>query len=287
MKTRLIFAVSFILMFLSSGVPSWGRPRPASEYWRALHLLNYNNDAALDVSRELPELAENGINVLVLEIDYHTSSSRIRTQNAQSHHFRGRAPLCRRMPQKRHPSDTAVPVLGISRGQGYIHPADGLSELDLTPGRSPQRGPLLREWDSPIPCLEIVFPLLDEIIDAFQADALHVGMDEVFLLGSDLSPARGVRILLSYSPGASYDFSTATSYRPEGSRCSCGPTGHRRLGAHVRQMGVLHERHRAAIDMVPKDIIMGPWHYNKRETYTSIPMLLDKVSGCFRELARC
>src|SRR5260370_1264356 len=35
---------------------------------------------------------------------------------------------------------------------------------------------------------EIVFPLLDEIIDAFQADAFHVGMDEVFLIGSDDCP---------------------------------------------------------------------------------------------------
>jgi hypothetical protein len=26
---------------------------------------------------------------------------------------------------------------------------------------------------------------MDEIIDAFRADAMHVGMDEVFLLGSE------------------------------------------------------------------------------------------------------
>ena len=35
----------------------------------------------------------------------------------------------------------------------------------------------------------IIFELLDEIIEAFQADAFHVGMDEVFLLGSELSPS--------------------------------------------------------------------------------------------------
>ena len=32
---------------------------------------------------------------------------------------------------------------------------------------------------------EIVFALIDELIDAFQAKAFHVGMDEVFLLHSD------------------------------------------------------------------------------------------------------
>lgn len=35
----------------------------------------------------------------------------------------------------------------------------------------------------------VVFELIDEIIDAFNADALHVGMDEVFLLGSEQSPS--------------------------------------------------------------------------------------------------
>jgi hypothetical protein len=30
---------------------------------------------------------------------------------------------------------------------------------------------------------------MDEIIDAFRADAFHVGMDEIFLLGSEFSPS--------------------------------------------------------------------------------------------------
>jgi hypothetical protein len=32
----------------------------------------------------------------------------------------------------------------------------------------------------------------------------------------------------------------------------------------------------AAIDMIPKDIIVCPWHYEPREAYPSIPMFLDK-----------
>src|SRR5205085_11379595 len=30
---------------------------------------------------------------------------------------------------------------------------------------------------------KVVFALMDELIDAFDADAFHVGMDEVFILG--------------------------------------------------------------------------------------------------------
>jgi hypothetical protein len=32
---------------------------------------------------------------------------------------------------------------------------------------------------------EVVFGLLDELCDAFEADAFHAGMDEVFYLGDD------------------------------------------------------------------------------------------------------
>jgi hypothetical protein len=31
-----------------------------------------------------------------------------------------------------------------------------------------------------------------------------------------------------------------------------------------------------AIDMIPKDIIICPWHYEPRESYPSIPMFLEK-----------
>lgn len=47
-----------------------------------------------------------------------------------------------------------------------------------------------REWDQLDAAVNrIVFRLIDEIIDAFRANAPHVGMDEVFLLGSEYSPS--------------------------------------------------------------------------------------------------
>src|SRR2546428_636232 len=45
-------------------------PKPAKP-WRAVHLLNYNSDSDLDaLGQNLGKLAEMGINVLILEIDY-------------------------------------------------------------------------------------------------------------------------------------------------------------------------------------------------------------------------
>ncbi len=47
-----------------------------------------------------------------------------------------------------------------------------------------------REWDVLNPEVgRIVFELMDEIIEAFRADAMHIGMDEVFLLGSEKWPS--------------------------------------------------------------------------------------------------
>ena len=64
-------------------------------------------------------------------------------------------------------------------------------ELDLTPGAFPNNeGIYCREWDPMNPKTnEIVFALIDELIDAFQAKAFHVGMDEVFLLSSEHAPS--------------------------------------------------------------------------------------------------
>ena len=57
--------------------------------------------------------------------------------------------------------------------------------MDRHAGAFPQnKGIYCREWDPLNPKVnEIVFKLMDEIVDAFKADALHVGMDEIFSAG--------------------------------------------------------------------------------------------------------
>ena len=60
-------------------------------------------------------------------------------------------------------------------------------ELDITPDAFPgNKGIYCREWDPMNPRVyEIVNALLGELIDAFEPDYFHVGMDEVFLIASD------------------------------------------------------------------------------------------------------
>ena len=63
-------------------------------------------------------------------------------------------------------------------------------EFDETPHiPADNKGIYCREWCPSHPDVnKVVFDLSDELIDAFEADALHVGMDEVFLIGSDKCP---------------------------------------------------------------------------------------------------
>jgi hypothetical protein len=51
--------------------PAKNPPNPAAGQWRALHLINYGSDEALEgLGKEIPVLAEMGINVLILEVNY-------------------------------------------------------------------------------------------------------------------------------------------------------------------------------------------------------------------------
>src|SRR5262249_48634642 len=63
-------------------------------------------------------------------------------------------------------------------------------DLDETPGQFPEnQGIYCRSWCPQHPKVhDIVFTLLDELIAAFQADAVHVGMDEVFIVASQHCP---------------------------------------------------------------------------------------------------
>jgi uncharacterized lipoprotein YddW (UPF0748 family) len=49
---------------------------------------------------------------------------------------------------------------------------------------------------------KVVFALIDEIIDAFEADAVHIGMDEIFLCG--------------YPPEDQTPWELHTDWKPEG-----------------------------------------------------------------------
>lgn len=123
---------------------------------------------------------------------------------------------------------------------------------------------------------EIVFPLLDELIDAFKVDAFHVGMDEVFLIGSDDCPrckgkepaelfARAVNDLHGHLVGEK--------------KLTMLMWGDRFLDAKTTGYGQWEASANGtapAIDRIPQDILLCDWHYERRDDYPSIPALQKK-----------
>src|SRR5688572_20985285 len=71
MRSLLLLIATFgFMLFASFSSPKEIGPAPGGK-WISLHLLNYTNDSSLQiVSRQLPALAERGVNILFLEVDY-------------------------------------------------------------------------------------------------------------------------------------------------------------------------------------------------------------------------
>ena len=256
-------------------------PKPAKP-WRAVHLLNYNSDSDLDaLGQNLGKLAEMGINVLILEIDYNfefkshpelrRGSNPITREGARK--FAG---ICRKLGIRLIPEFQS---LGHQSWKGETFPLLTAYPLfDATPGAFPgNQGLYCREWDPLNPeVTRIVFPLMDEIIDAFRADALHVGMDEVFLLGSDLSPStKGKDPAVLFAKAVNDIHRHLVRER----RVDMLMWGDRLIDGKSYDYGEWESAvsgTAAAIDMIPKDIIVCPWHYEARDAYPSIPMFLEK-----------
>jgi hypothetical protein len=250
--------------------------------WHALHLINYQSDKDLEVlGRQIPQLAALGINVLILEVDYgyrFKSHPELRHGRHPITHAGARqfAALCRKHGVRLIPQFQA---LGHQSWKEVTFPLLTVyPELDLTPGAFPKnKGIYCREWDPLNPKVnKIVFPLLDEILDAFQADALHVGMDEVFLIGSDKSPSTKGKDPAKVFARAVNDLHR---HLVKERRVEMLMWSDRLFDARKYHWGEWEASKNGtapAVDLIPKDVILCPWHYEKKEAYPSIPLFLEK-----------
>ena len=120
----------------------------------------------------------------------------------------------------------------------------------------------------------IVFDLFDELIDAFEANAFHVGMDEVFILGH-CPRCKG-------TPNADLFAKAVNDYHghlvdKHGSRCRCGATGCWTARSPATGVGGERERHRQARSTrSPKDIVMCDWHYEVMDQFPSVRYFQEK-----------
>ena len=109
---------------------------------------------------------------------------------------------------------------------------------------------------------QLVFALMDEICDAFETDAFHAGLDEVFYLGDDKCPRCQGRDKAELFAGEVRKLRDhlATKNR------QLWMWGDRLLDGKTTGYGMweasYNNTHRA-IDMIPKDVMICDWHYER------------------------
>lgn len=281
---RTIPILALLLLSIIPQIACGDQPAPpkAPDKWRALHVIVYKTDKDLDIlGSQIPKLAAMGLNVLILEVNYNfqfqahpelrLGPDPITRAGAQKF-----AALCRKHRIRLIPEFAS---LGHQSWKSQTFPLLAIyPRLDLTPGAFPEnKGIYCREWDPLNPQVNrIVFPLLDEILDAFAANALHVGMDEVFLLGSDKSTSTKGQDPARLFAKAVNDLH---EHLVKERRVEMLMWADRLFDAkkyHWSRWEASDVGTAPAVDLIPKDIILCPWHYERKETYPSIPLFLEK-----------
>ncbi len=111
---------------------------------------------------------------------------------------------------------------------------------------------------------KVVFDLVDEICDVFEADAFHAGMDEVFYIGDDKCPrcsgkdkgvlfADEVRLIRDHLAEKKREFWIWGDRLLDGKL-----TG---LGMWEASMNFTE----GAVDLIPKDVVICDWHYERAD----------------------
>ena len=109
---------------------------------------------------------------------------------------------------------------------------------------------------------KILFDVIDELCDAFEATAFHAGMDEVFYIGEDKCPRCSGRDKAELFAGEVRKIHDHLA----GKGREMFIWGDRLLDGKTTGLGMweasMNNTHRA-IDMIPKDVIICDWHYER------------------------
>ena len=109
---------------------------------------------------------------------------------------------------------------------------------------------------------KIVFELIDELCDVFKAQAFHAGMDEVFYLGMDKCPRCGGKNKAELFSG---EVKVIRDHLAQRQR-QLWIWGDRLLDGRTTGLGMWEASFNdtwPAIDIVPKDIVICDWHYER------------------------
>lgn len=221
------------------------------------------------------DLAPRRVNVLILRVDYSfqfTSRPEMADSNGLSREqAQTIAAAC-----KRH-GIRIVPLVNLLGHQSWQSSCGRLLQVHPEFDETPEvKLPETYKWPNPdrLYCKSycprhpevhgVVFPLVDEVCDAFGADAFHAGMDEVFYLGEDQCPrcrGRDKAALFAEEVRVIRDHLQPAKRR-------LWLWGDRLLEGRVSGLGEweasFNETH-PAVDQIPKDVVICDWHYERAE----------------------
>jgi len=110
----------------------------------------------------------------------------------------------------------------------------------------------------------VLFDVIDEICDVFEADAFHAGMDEVFDIGNDKCPRCAGRDNAELFAG---EVTTLHNHLASKGR-EMWMWGDRLIDGKTTGMGRWEASYKStfrAVDLIPKDVVICDWHYERAD----------------------
>jgi hypothetical protein len=110
----------------------------------------------------------------------------------------------------------------------------------------------------------VIFAVMDELCDAFESDAFHAGMDEVFYIGDDKCPRCGGKDKAWLFAG---EVKTIHDHLQKNNR-EMWIWGDRLLDGKTTGLGEWEASYNhtyPAIDMIPPDVVICDWHYDRAD----------------------
>ncbi len=282
---KLLFIGCMITMTLCgcSGFKQSERDNPnkVDELVVGMHVTVSSDEDAMQVVDRMDELAQKGINLLVVEVGYsYQFQSHKELAASDGLSIEGASSMADKAKEL---EIELVPELDCLGHQSWEDSTSTLlsvyPQFDETIGLYPENeGIYCRSW---CPLNEevnpIIFDLMDELIEAFDAKAFHVGMDEVFLIGEDsCQRCRGKDKGELFAKAVNDYYNHLVKEKKVkmylwGDRLLDGAA----LDDVYSEWDASYNDTYKAIDQIPKDIIIMDWHYDPLEEYPSIQYFVD------------
>ncbi len=217
------------------------------------------------------DLAPNGINTLILRVDYnyeYRSYPNLRNEDALTHHQ-----VKQLVEAARKINIRLIPQINLLGHQSWAERINVLlreyPEFDETPAvKMPEKytwpnedGLYCKSYCPLHPWIhDVVFALVDELVDVFEADAFHAGMDEVFYIGDDACPRCQGKDKAELFAGEV----TAVRDHLASRNKELWIWGDRLLDGRTTGLGMWEASENDtyhAIDLIPGDVVICDWHY--------------------------